>query len=224
MDMAASKLNPYELEAVLHWIDGYVLSRPSKRLSRDFSDGVLLAEILKCEFPKLVELHNYAACSGVQAKAKNWDALNRKVLRKLGIILRRDEIEKLARAETTFVEEVLLSVMKKVGEARALEQRHAKGDSKSHTDIMTIHVARQVGDHVEHIPQQMIPYASYEELQAKFDEQALLVKELNERINDLQSASTTKTQIIADLEERIEKQRRKKSSISSLRDSIANFF
>ncbi|KAG5682185.1 hypothetical protein PVAND_011553 [Polypedilum vanderplanki] len=225
--MSLPKLNSYELEAIFKWIDGYTLSRPSKKLSRDFSDAVLLAEILKFEFAKLVELHNYPACNSVQGKMKNWDALNRKVLKKLSINLRQEEIEKLAKGETTFIEEVLFHVMNKVRQAKALELSQSKksiGDNKLQSDIMTVTVTKQVGDHVENIPQQMIQLTIYDDLLAKFEEQQMLVKELNERIHDLEIASNTKSQIIAELEERINEKRHKKTSISSLKESIANFF
>jgi hypothetical protein len=223
MEKAISKLNPVELEAILQWIDAYVLSRPSKKLCRDFSDGVLLAEILKFEFPKLVELHNYAPCSGINGKVENWSTLNRKVLKKLGVQLKREEIEKLARAETTFVEEVLFIVMNTIKQAKALEkdaQRRGGGDGSSvQSDIMTINVSKRVGDRIEHVPKQVISYELYEELQSKYDEQQLYVNELKETIADLQNASEARSKIIEDLESRIEKRRSR-----SIKESLASFF
>jgi CH-like domain in sperm protein len=59
------KLNQLELQELLKWLDSFELSRTRRKLSRDFSDGVLLAEILKLEFPTLVNLHNYARCSSI---------------------------------------------------------------------------------------------------------------------------------------------------------------
>lgn len=222
--MESSTLNPFELEAILKWIDSFALSRPSRKLCRDFSDAVLLAEILKFEFPTKVDIHNYTACNSMQAKMRNWSTLNRKVLKKLHIHLREEEIEKLAKAETNFIEEVLFNVYNKVKVLKSSEEE-LKGDKKSSDIIMTVSVAKVVGDHVEHVPQQMIPLSLYEELQQKFDAQQSLVEEQREKIDDLQNAINSKALIIADLEERLAKYHKKSNqhlSISSIKDSIVN--
>jgi hypothetical protein len=54
------------------------LSRPKKNITRDFADGVLLAEIISHYFPKLVELHNYIASTSAATKLANWNTLNSK--------------------------------------------------------------------------------------------------------------------------------------------------
>ena len=228
--MESSRLNPFELKAILKWIDSFALSRSSKKLSRDFSDAVLLAEILKFEFPKLVDMHNYTACNSVQGKVQNWSALNRKVLKKLNVHLKEEEIERLAKAEMNFIEEVIFEVMNKVKVAKSCEEesssKSAIGNKKSN-DIMTVTIRRQVGDHCEHVPQQMILYSSYDELQQKCDAQQILIDEQRERIDDLQNAIESKNLIIADLNERLEKRHKKSNqplSISSIKDSIANLF
>lgn len=228
--MESSRLNPFELKAILKWIDSFALSRSSKKLSRDFSDAVLLAEILKFEFPKLVDMHNYTACNSVQGKVQNWSALNRKVLKKLNVHLKEEEIERLAKAEMNFIEEVIFEVMNKVKVAKSCEEesslRSAIGNKKS-DNIMTVTIRRQVGDQCEHVPQQMILYSSYDELQQKCDAQQILIDEQRERIDDLQNAIESKNLIIADLNERLEKRHKKSNqplSISSIKDSIANLF
>lgn len=227
--MESSRLNPFELKEILKWIDSFALSRSSKKLSRDFSDAVLLAEILKFEFPKLVDMHNYTACNSVQGKIKNWSALNRKVLKKLNVHLKEEEIERLAKAEMNFIEEVIFEVMNKVKVAKSCEEesslKSAVGNKTS--DIMTVTIRRQVGDQIEHVPQQMISYSSYDELQQKCDTQQILIDEQRERIDDLQNAIHSKNLIIADLNERLEKRHKKSNqplSISSIKDSIANLF
>ena len=48
-----------ELSELYAWVDTIPLSRPKKSIARDFSDGVLAAEIVHHYFPRLVELHNY---------------------------------------------------------------------------------------------------------------------------------------------------------------------
>lgn len=64
------------MEQLLEWIDGIPFSRPKKNLNRDFSDGVLVSEIMKQYYPNLVQLHNYAPASALNAKFSNWKTLN----------------------------------------------------------------------------------------------------------------------------------------------------
>ena len=60
-----SSLTEEDLQTVYNWVDEIPLSRPKRNISRDFSDGVLLAEIIKHFMPKLVDLHNYSAAHSV---------------------------------------------------------------------------------------------------------------------------------------------------------------
>ena len=46
MTSTISELDEKELDEVFDWIDSVQLSRPKKNLARDFSDGVLIAEVL----------------------------------------------------------------------------------------------------------------------------------------------------------------------------------
>ena len=57
-----------ELMYIYEWVDSIELSRPKKNIARDFSDGVLLAEIIKNYLPRLVDLHNYPSCSNSKHK------------------------------------------------------------------------------------------------------------------------------------------------------------
>ena len=54
------ELSEEELESLYMWIDEIPLSRPKKNMTRDFSDGVLAAEVIKHFLPKLVDVHNYS--------------------------------------------------------------------------------------------------------------------------------------------------------------------
>uniref|UniRef100_A0A8C7X897 Sperm flagellar 1 n=1 Tax=Oryzias sinensis TaxID=183150 RepID=A0A8C7X897_9TELE len=64
-------------EDLFAWIDKIPLSRPKRNISRDFSDGVMAAEVVKHFFPKLVDLHNYIPANSTQQKLSNWNVLNR---------------------------------------------------------------------------------------------------------------------------------------------------
>ena len=69
------------LQQVYCWVDEIALSSPKRNISRDFSDGVLMAEIVSSYFPRIVELHNYSAANSVRQKLYNWNTLNTKVFK-----------------------------------------------------------------------------------------------------------------------------------------------
>ena len=54
-----------DLQIIYNWVDEIPLSRPKRNIARDFSDGVLLAEIIKHNLPKLVDMHNYSQAHSV---------------------------------------------------------------------------------------------------------------------------------------------------------------
>ena len=85
-------LSDEELLSLYTWVDSIPLSRAKQKITRDFSDGgtlfiafinkpdasllVLMAEVAKFYYPKLVDLHNYSAAHGQQQKFYNWETLN----------------------------------------------------------------------------------------------------------------------------------------------------
>ncbi len=72
-----SEANP----EVCAWVDSLKLSRKRRNLTRDFSDGVMMAEVLHVFYPKMVDLHNYEQALKVDTKIYNWNTLNQKVLK-----------------------------------------------------------------------------------------------------------------------------------------------
>ena len=102
--------NENELMYIYEWVDSVELSRPKKNIARDFSDALLLAEIIKSYFPKLVDLHNYPSCSSTKHKESNWNVLNNKVLKKLGIKLTKGEIDDIINCKHLAIEHLLQRV------------------------------------------------------------------------------------------------------------------
>ena len=96
-----------KLMYIYEWVDSIPLSRQKKNISRDFNDAVLFAEMIKYHYPKLVDLHNYPNASSIKGKITNWETLNKKVLKKIGLRLGKNEIDDLVRSKPNAIENLL---------------------------------------------------------------------------------------------------------------------
>ncbi|CAD5125584.1 unnamed protein product [Dimorphilus gyrociliatus] len=108
------EFNDLTLRALYAWIDGIPISKPKRNFARDFSDGVMAAEIIKHFFPLLVELHNYTPANGTRTKESNWTVLNRKVLSRLKIQVDPDLIRQIAQCKARAAESFLLCLKRRV--------------------------------------------------------------------------------------------------------------
>ncbi|CAN0015957.1 unnamed protein product, partial [Phaeothamnion confervicola] len=113
------ELSENDLHKLYTWIDEVPLSRPKRNIARDFSDGVLVAEIVAHYFPKLVELHNYGPANSVIQKLYNWNTLNEKVLRRLGYELSKADMEAVVQCVPQAVERLLYVLQFKMARHRA---------------------------------------------------------------------------------------------------------
>uniref|UniRef100_A0A8C3X0C9 Sperm flagellar protein 1 n=1 Tax=Catagonus wagneri TaxID=51154 RepID=A0A8C3X0C9_9CETA len=114
----AGSVDEEALHQLYLWVDNIPLSRPKRNLSRDFSDGVLVAEVIKFYFPKMVEMHNYVPANSFQQKLSNWGHLNRKVLNKLNFSVPEDVMRKIAQCTPGVVELVLIPLRQRLEERR----------------------------------------------------------------------------------------------------------
>lgn len=103
-----------KLMYIYEWVDSLPLSRPKKNIARDFSDGVLFAEAIKRYYPQYVELHNYPSSHSTKHKKQNWDTLNRKVLKRIGLSLSGKEIESIINCEPFAIESILSKFYNKI--------------------------------------------------------------------------------------------------------------
>ena len=113
-----SDLTEEQLRALYAWIDAIPLSRPKRNISRDFSDGVLLAEVIGVYFPQLVEIHNYSPANSVQQKIYNLETLNTRVLKKLGFQITRPTMDAIVNCRPGAVENVLNALQYKMAKYR----------------------------------------------------------------------------------------------------------
>ncbi|XP_037660827.1 sperm flagellar protein 1-like isoform X2 [Choloepus didactylus] len=111
---ALEPLPPGALRGLYAWLDALPLSRPKRHLARDFSDGVMLAEIVKHFCPRLVDLHNYVPSSNTDQKLANWSTLNRKVLHKLRLGVSEVDIRRVVSNTPGAVEPILCALREKV--------------------------------------------------------------------------------------------------------------
>ena len=95
LKLKAPDLDEDEIQLVYNWVDEIPLSRPKKNISRDFSDGCLMAEVINYFIPNLVELHNYNLAHSHKNKRQNWKTLNQKVLKKLGYQVHDEDIKEM---------------------------------------------------------------------------------------------------------------------------------
>ena len=100
--------------AVTEWINGLKLSRKIQNYPKDFSDGVLYAEILKKHFPKFIEMHNYIPTLNQKKKEINWATLNYKVLKKIALLISKKGIDRIVKMEKDYVERHLFALKERV--------------------------------------------------------------------------------------------------------------
>lgn len=108
--------NEQEIMKIYELVDSIPLSRPKKNITRDFADGVLVAEIIKFFIPKFVELHNYITTNNLKSKKENWGTLNRKVFKRLGFKLTNTDIDQIINFSPGYIEMILQKVFNKLYE------------------------------------------------------------------------------------------------------------
>ena len=107
-------LSDDDLLTLYEWIDSIPLSRDKKNIARDFCDGVLMAEIMKYYYPKMVDIYNYPEANSTQLKLTNWNTLCLKVFRKIGFSLTKTELENVVNSKPKAIENVLWRLYNKL--------------------------------------------------------------------------------------------------------------
>lgn len=74
----------------------------------------MIAELVKNQIPKIVELHNYSSTSSTNQKLYNWNTLNQKVFKKLGFQITKKDIDSVISFQPMAVENVLIILHAKV--------------------------------------------------------------------------------------------------------------
>ncbi|KAM3605654.1 uncharacterized protein V6R79_002466 [Siganus canaliculatus] len=147
------ELNEEQLQDLYAWIDGIPLSRPKRHITRDFSDGVMSAEVVKYFFPKLVELHNYVPANSTQQKLSNWAVLNRRVFSKLNFHVPEEMVKKIVLSTPGVIEPTLSALREKIDKKLQhaaenmlnLEYYDTRDQEKPRPEIHQMKVLAQLG-------------------------------------------------------------------------------
>lgn len=116
--MSQTDLTEEQLRALFAWIDAIPLSRPKRNIARDFSDGVLVAEVIHAYFPNLVDVHNYITSNSVKQKIYNFETLNKKVMKRFGYVIPRELIEDTVTCKPGAIESLLNMLQLKMAKYR----------------------------------------------------------------------------------------------------------
>mmetsp|Transcript_904 Transcript_904/g.2104 ORF Transcript_904/g.2104 Transcript_904/m.2104 type:complete len:241 (+) Transcript_904:344-1066(+) len=117
--MGEPRLSDEQLQDLYTWVDQVPLTRQKRNIARDFSDGVLFAEVIMHYHPKLIDLHNYSPANGLTQKMYNWETLQKRVFRKLKLTVTKDELQAVAECKPMHVERLLLKLRPKLAAYKA---------------------------------------------------------------------------------------------------------
>ncbi|XP_028404283.1 sperm flagellar protein 1-like [Dendronephthya gigantea] len=167
-------LDDETLQVLYTWIDEIPLSRPKRNIARDFSDGVLVAEIVHNFIPKLVEIHNYSGANSISQKKDNWGTLQRKVLSRIEFKVSDDLIDGICKCRSGSIEVFLINLRNKIDKyiakrkAAALRKHHQVYDEFSPAPVPDTNSYQQMNGGVGYgydafntVPQQDMVESSY---------------------------------------------------------------
>ncbi|XP_037934790.1 sperm flagellar protein 1 [Teleopsis dalmanni] len=199
------RLQPEEYIKLRQWLRNHEIT--TQKLSRDFSDAVLMAKLFKRIVPKQIDLHNYPSRNGFQSKLNNWETMNKKVFSKLRIMLTKSIMEKLAKAEPGVIDTVLFEVMLMEKEKLEKEAKPTPQEEewRRNDDVMMVIVNKQVGDLVVQVPQKMILYSIYEEVATDLNTNKAYLAAAYQKIAHLENLLKLRNERINQLNEQLEK-------------------
>ena len=135
-------LNPSMLADLYQWIDQIPLSKPKKRIERDFADGehnlffslntlivvslvagTLVAEVVRHYLPDLIDMHNYSPTSSFTQKKANWTMLNKKVFSRIRFDLSEKILAELCHGKAGQIELLLFNLKSKINEEIQLREK-----------------------------------------------------------------------------------------------------
>ncbi|KAH8373268.1 hypothetical protein KR009_012190, partial [Drosophila setifemur] len=199
--ISRKNLSSEELEEVHKWL--HQNSICPQKLRRDFSDVLPLAEILKRDYPRLIDLYNYPKKSSVQLKLANWETFNFKVLSKFNMTMSKEFMELLANGVHGAAEVLLHEVIRLEKRQRLAEERNAAMRQEQaweeNDEVKTVVVNKQVGDGIVQVPQKMILYSLYEKMTRDSQAKDIIIDAYQQRLAHMENIIKVKSERIEEL-------------------------
>lgn len=102
---------------ILSWLDTIPLSRPILNFNIDFSDGILVAEIISFFFPEYVDMDMFFLnARNLSQRTKNWRILKSDLLPKLGLHAPGTVVHEITHGDHRVIELFLLYLREKIEE------------------------------------------------------------------------------------------------------------
>lgn len=199
--ISSKNLSNDELAELYKWLQQYDIN--ISRLRREFSDVLPLAEIMKKDYPRLIDLNNFPKRSSVQLKMSNWETFNYKVLSKFNLSLHREFMELLSAGMHGAAEVLLHEIMRLRKRQRVAETRNAilaqEQVWEENDEVKTVVVNKQVGDGIVQVPQKMILYSLYENLLRDNQAKETMIEASQRRMDHMENIIKVKTERIDEL-------------------------
>ncbi|VVD01905.1 unnamed protein product [Leptidea sinapis] len=209
-----------DIESVLAWVDTFKLSRPTRKINRDFSDAVLLAEILSVHYPKLVEMHNYPPRNSHSLKLNNWMTLNRKVLKKLKLNLCLNTMEQLAnfREKIKRDEEVLKNNSQEQNVSSGGSYYEACGDEEHY--VLVVPIKTRVNGVLETIQQKVVSYETFMGIKEELKDAKESYEVLKQKVDHLDNLLKLKEERIEELQKQLERKQARKKEVEASQNPV----
>ncbi|XP_031778531.1 sperm flagellar protein 1 [Nasonia vitripennis] len=197
---AGAEIGDNNVGEIYAWLDQIPLSRPKRNVARDFSDGVLMAELLKRYYPRHVDVQNYIPGSSIAKKIDNWCTLNRKVFPKLNLKLSKETINKVAQSQPGAIEKVLSEVRSKIiRDCNADRNSMFKDCEDAGGDELLKHATNP-----EDSLNQTVPKKTFLKVKKELEEKTQAIHILLKKVEHLESMLRFKEQRIEDLASQIQ--------------------
>ena len=139
------KFDDDELDEIYQWVDGFRLSREKKNISRDFSDGLLIGEIVKSVDPNIVDLKQLVETLNSPTKKGNWETLNRMTFSKMGFRFSDEDIENIINCKPMAIEHVLRILKVKI-ELYIRDRYQKKGNLYNKAEPFVEEAPKKIGN------------------------------------------------------------------------------
>lgn len=206
------ELDEKKLEDLYEWIDQVPLTRPKKRIERDFSDGCMIAELVRHFLPNIIDLHNYTPANNLEQKMANWGTLNTKVFSRFGLNVPENITHNICTCKPGYVEVLLHNLRYKITEHVAKTEKpkfYVNPGTKTPRTNTVMGTNRVVKSHSggPNNASQYIPRIDYEEKVQECLEQAEALEVLQAKIRRLEHLLQLKDIRIQELSEKLDKYR-----------------